>query len=87
VNCSKGVIDIVDVTGTSITIQNLGFIDLTGNFSVACGAESETTPSIPLTQGRMYTLSLSIDCTGDKVRVTSSKCPSVWAECTDGQTC
>lgn len=103
INCSKGVIDIVDVTCDSngnvdIVINNVGAIDLTDGFSTyaidtadnTSTNVSATTSSLP--RGSMMkmedSVKVTINGTLDKVRVTSMSCPSVWAEKTSiGDSC
>ena len=90
VTCSKGVIDIVSiVNSTAVIIQNTGQIDLTGDFTLACGGNITTTTGISLTKGDMTDLATSGGCqtSNNKVRVSSHSCPNVYSECTYGSNC
>jgi len=89
VTCSKGVIDIVSIpNNTTVIIQNAGQIDLSGNFTLSCGTNITTTSSVILAKGGMASLSSS-GCkdSGNKIRVSSYVCPSVYTECTYDTNC
>jgi hypothetical protein len=90
VTCSKGVITIVSIpSSTQVIIQNAGQIDLSGNFSLSCGANINFPSStVNLPKGGMVTLT-GTACTtaGSKIRVSSSVCPQVYTECTYGTNC
>jgi len=89
VTCSKGVIAIVDIpSNTIVIIQNAGQINLSGNFTLSCGTNITTTSSVSLGKGGMASLTSSgCQDPGNKIRVSSYVCPSVYAECTYGADC
>jgi flagellin-like protein len=89
VTCSKAVIAIVSVpNNNTVIIQNQGQIDLSGNFTVSCGTNITTSSSVSLVRGSMASLTSS-GCkdSGNKVRISSNICPSVYSECTYGTDC
>jgi FlaG/FlaF family flagellin (archaellin) len=89
VTCSKGVLSIVTIpSNTTVIIQNQGQIDLSGTFTLTCGTNITATSSVGLPKGTMVTLTSS-GCkdSGNKIRVSSQICPSVYVECTYGTNC
>ena len=89
VTCSKGVLDIVDIPdNNTVIIQNSGQIDLTGSFTLSCGANITTSASTGLPTGGMASLTSSgCQDSGNKIRVSSHVCPSVYTECTYNTDC
>ncbi len=89
VTCSKAVLSFVSIpNNNTAVIQNAGQIDLTGTFTVTCGTTINTTNSVNLPKGAMASLSSSgCAVSGNKIRVSSNVCPSVYIECTYGTNC
>ena len=92
ITCSKGVIDIVSIpNNTGVVIQNMGQINLTGDFTYTCGPNITTSTSVNLDEGKIILLNThsNISCqkSGNKIRVSSHTCPNVYAECTYGSNC
>lgn len=92
VTCAQGVLNIVSIiNSTTITIQNQGQIDLSGDFTLSCGPNITTTSSVSLDKGKMVAISLNntIGCQtpGNKIRVSSHTCAQVYMECTYGTNC
>jgi len=81
-NCSKGVLSIVDISDqTTIIVHNLGYIDLTG-FSIACNGSITSDSTTLIKRGNITSLTGVGICntTATEVRVQSVSCPEVWAE-------
>jgi len=90
VTCSKGVLDIVVISDNyTVIIQNAGQISLSGNFTLSCGTNiTSPNSSVDLPTGGMASLTSSgCQDSGNKIRVSSHVCPSVYAECTYGTNC
>lgn len=90
VTCSKAVLDIVDIIdNNTVIIQNAGQIDLSGNFTLSCGINiTSSSSSVDLPTGGMASLTSSgCQDSGNKIRVSSHVCPSVYVECTYGTDC
>ena len=90
VTCSKAVLDIVVIPDNyTVIIQNAGQISLSGNFSLSCGTNiTSPSSSVDLPTGGIASLTSSgCRVSGNKIRVSSHVCPSVYAECTYGTNC
>jgi flagellin-like protein len=90
VTCAKGVLDIVTIpSNTTVIIQNAGQIDLSGNLTLSCGQYINESDSLTFNSGDMVSLLITGGCqdSGNRVRVSSHKCPQVYTECTYGTNC
>jgi len=90
VTCSKGILDIADIpNNTTVIIHNAGQIDLSGNFTLSCGTNiTYPNSSVDLPAGGIASLASSgCQDPGNKIRVSSHVCPSVYTGCTYGTNC